>query len=155
MRFRWAKLMVAVWVATGPTQGSAQDIGEVGIQGIVTTSDPALGVAGPYGAIRISGRTRVSAFLGGGASDGQFSWRGEALGYFLLSPDRRRGWGPYVAGGISVVGGAVQRGYMVLTLGIEERPGNSSGWVAEVGIGGGVRLAAGYRWRRGPPTWAK
>ena len=146
---------MAVWTATSPTPGGAQQVREIGIQGIVTTSDPLAGVAGPYVAVRTSGRTRVSAFLGGGASDGRFSWRGEGLGYFLLNPDRRGGWGPYVAGGIAAVGGPVQQGYIVLTFGVEEHPRSSSGWVAEVGIGGGVRFGAGYRWRRFPPTWAK
>jgi hypothetical protein len=134
----------------GATPADAQQTSEIGIQGIGTSSEPVLGVGGPYGALRVSGRTRISGFLGGGISDGTFAWRAEALGHFLLSPDRRDGWGPYVAGGIAAVGGPVHREYIVLTLGIEERPGGSSGWVAEMGIGGGVRLGLGYRWRRIP-----
>jgi len=43
--------------------------------------------------------------------------------------------------------GAVSRGYLVLTIGLEERPRSSSGWALEAGIGGGVRLGLGYRWR--------
>jgi hypothetical protein len=148
MRFRWAELLLAAGTAVSVNPADAQQIGEIGIQGTVTSSDPVLVVAGPYGALRTSDRTRISAFLGGGASDDDFAWRAEALGHFLLSPDRRRGWGPYVAGGIAAVGGPVHRGYIVLTLGVEESPGGSSGWVAEVGIGGGARVGLGYRWRR-------
>jgi hypothetical protein len=155
MRFLWAEMFIAAGAAMSATPAHAQQISEIGIQGIATSSDPALGVVGPYGALRTSGRTRLSAFLGGGASDGDFAWRGEALGYFLLSPDRRQGWGPYLAGGIAAVGGPVERGYIVLTLGAEDRPGRSSGWVAEVGVGGGVRIGVGYRWRRFPQTWRK
>src|SRR5687767_3815820 len=112
MRFPWANLLVAVYAATSTTQGDAQQVGEIGIQGIATTSNPATGIAGVYGAIRTSGRTRASAFFGGGVSDRQFSWRGEVLGYFLLSPDRQRGWGPYLAGGLAAVGGSVDQGYI-------------------------------------------
>jgi hypothetical protein len=155
MRFLWAEMLVAAGAAISATPGHAQQISEIGIQGIATSSDPALGVGGLYGALRTSGRTRFSAFLGGGVSDGNFAWRGEALGYFLLSPDRRQGWGPYIAGGIAVLGGPVDRGYIVLTLGVEERPRSSSGWAAEVGIGGGVRIGVGYRWRHFPKTWRK
>ena len=156
MHFPWAELLVAAGAAvSATTPGTTQQIGEIGIQGMVTSSEPAVVVVGPYGALRTSGRTRLSVSVGGGASDGDFAWRAEALGHFLLSPDRRRGWGAYVAGGLAAVGGPVDRGYIVLTLGVEGRPGGPSGWVAEVGIGGGVRIGLGYRWRRFPRTWPK
>jgi hypothetical protein len=155
MHFPWAELFVAAGAAMSATPGNTQQVGEIGIQGIVTSSDPVLVVVGPYGALRTSGRTRISASVGGGVSDGDFAWRAEALGHFLLSPDRRRGWGAYVAAGLAAVGGPVDRGYIVLTLGAEESPAGSSGWVAEVGIGGGVRIGLGYRWRRFPRSWRK
>ena len=146
---------MAAAAAVSATPGNTQQIGEVGVQGIVTASAPVLAVVGAYGALRTSGRTRISAFVGGGASDGEFAWRAEALGHFLLSPDRRRGWGAYVAGGLAAVGGPVDRGYIVLTFGAEGRPGGSSGGVAEVGIGGWARIGLGYRWRRCPRPWRK
>jgi hypothetical protein len=84
-------------------------------------------------------------------------FRGELLGHFLLSPEESRKAAFYFAGGIAGVEGAgastVSRGYLVLTLGVEAQPGAGSGWTFEAGVGGGVRLAAGYRWRwfpRGP-----
>jgi hypothetical protein len=145
MRLRWAELLVLCLVASAPAQAQAR---EIGFQAVVTSSEPALLVAGPYGALRTGGRTRVSASVAAGVSDGEFAWRAEGLGHFLLTPDRRNGWGPYFAGGLAVVGGPVARGYIVLTLGMEGRPGSSSGWVAELGVGGGVRFGVGYRWRR-------
>jgi hypothetical protein len=150
MRFHSAELLLAACAAMSATPGGAQQISEIGIQGLLTTSEPMLGVIGPYGALRTTGRTRISASIGGGLSTGDFAWRAEVLGHFLLSPDRRAGWGAYVAGGIAAVGGPVDRGYMVLTLGVEERPGGSSGWVTEIGVGGGIRIGLGYRWRRLP-----
>jgi hypothetical protein len=126
---------------------------ELGAQGIATAADPAVAVAGIYAGIRTSRRSRLSAGLAGGASDGRAAWRGELLAHFLLNPARGRGAGVYGAGGIAVAGGPVNQGYVVATLGIEGRPGAPSGWFAEAGIGGGARLALGYRWRRLPPGW--
>jgi hypothetical protein len=145
MRFPWGELAIAA-VAL-PLPGAAQQIREIGVQAIGTASDPALAVAGAYGALRTSGRTRVSASLGAGISDNEIAWRGELLAHFLLSPEERRKPGAYVAGGIAMVEGAVSRGYLVLTVGIEQRPRSRSGWALEAGIGGGARLGLGYRWR--------
>jgi hypothetical protein len=145
MRFPWRELLVVAGAL--PTAGAAQQIREIGIEAIGTASDPALGVAGVYGGLRTSGRTRLSVSLGAGSSGGDWAWRGELLAHFLLSPEERRRVGAYIAGGVAVVEGAVSRGYLVLTLGIEQRPRSRSGWAVEVGIGGGARVGLGYRWR--------
>jgi hypothetical protein len=148
MRFRWGRVLVAA--VAFPLPSVAQQIREIGIQGVGTASDPALAVAGVYGGLRTSGRTRLSASVGAGISGSELAWRGELLAHFLLSPEERRKAGAYIAGGIAAVEGAVSRGYLVLTVGIEARPRSSSGWALEAGVGGGVRIALGYRWRRFP-----
>jgi hypothetical protein len=125
----------------------AQQTHEFGIQAIGTASDPALGVGALFGALRTSNRTRLSGTVGLGGSGGELAFRAELLGHFLLSPNKRKGAGPYFAAGVAAVGGQVDRGYLVLTLGVEQRPGGGSGWAAEAGVGGGFRLAVGYRWR--------
>ncbi len=131
----------------------AQQVKEFGIQGIAAASDPALAVGGGYAALRVSRRFRLSAGAGVGASDGRTAWRGELLAHFLLAPRARGGLGGYVAGGVAAVGGPVDEGYLVLALGVESRPGMRSGWFVEAGVGGGARVAAGYRWRRFPGWW--
>jgi hypothetical protein len=150
MRFPWAELLTGAGVLAGATPAASQQAREIGFEAIATASDPALAVAGAYAGLRTSGRSRISVALGAGVSDRELAWRAEALGHFLLSPDQRRGWGPYLAGGLATVGGPVSRGYLVLAIGVEERPGAGSGWAAEAGIGGGLRIALGYRWRRFP-----
>jgi hypothetical protein len=125
----------------------AQQIPEIGVQLIGTASDPELLVGGGYAAFRMSRRFRISGAVGIGGSGGETAWRGELLGHFLLAPRRREGVGAYAAAGVAVVGGVRDQGYMVLTLGVESRPGSRSGWFAEGGVGGGVRVAGGYRWR--------
>jgi hypothetical protein len=56
--------------------------------------------------------------------------------------------GAYAGGGVAGIAGPDDRGYLVLLLGIEAGPGARGGWALEAGVGGGLRLAAGYRWRR-------
>jgi hypothetical protein len=163
MASRWARrpaagralgALLAAALGSGGAPVAAQQVTEFGVMGTATASDPALVVGGGYGAIRTSQRTRISAALGAGVSDGRAAWRGELLAHFLLNPTQRRGVGVYGAGGVAAVGGPVDQGYLVLTLGLEARPGGRSGWFVEAGVGGGARLAAGMRWRRWPPGWA-
>jgi hypothetical protein len=131
----------------GGTPLAAQQSKELGVQVVATASDPALVVAGVYAGIRTSARTRLSAAAGAGVSSGDPAVRGELLGHFLLSPHQRTGPGFYFAGGLAAVGGAVDRGYLVITVGLEDRPAAAAGWAVEVGVGGGVRVMLGYRWR--------
>ena len=146
MPLPWPELLLAGALA-GVAPLEAQQGKELGVQVVATASDPALGVAGAYGAIRTSGRTRLSAAAGVGVSSGDPAFRGEVLGHFLLSPNQRDGPGFYFAGGLAAVEGPVDRGYLVLAVGLEDRPAATSGWGVEVGVGGGVRVMLGYRWR--------
>jgi hypothetical protein len=150
MRFQWGDWLVVGAALTGARPAVGQEIREFGVTAIATSSAPALAVAGAHGAIRTSGRTRLSVNLAAGISDGELAWRGELLGHFLLSPEERRKAGFYFAGGIAAVEGPVSRGYLVLTVGLEDRPRAASGWMLEGGFGGGLRVALGYRWRRFP-----
>jgi hypothetical protein len=157
MGSRWASaaggalLPAVLLLAVRPA--AAQRAMELGVVAIGTAADPALLVAGITGALRTSRRTRVSAAVGAGASGGDAAWRGELLAHFLLAPTRRSGAGVYGAGGVAVVGGPVDQGYLVLALGLEGRPGARAGWFVEAGVGGGARVALGYRWRRLPAGW--
>lgn len=152
MRCLWREWMTAVVVLSFPAAAAAQGR-ELGTMAIGTLSTPGLAVASGYAALRTSGRTRLSANLGAGISDQELAWRGEVLAHFLLSPGEQRKSGFYFAGGVAAVTGPVRRGYLVLTLGVEGRPGGSSGWALEAGVGGGVRIAVGYRWRWMPKAF--
>jgi len=128
----------------------AQRVTELGVHALLTTSSPTLAAGGVYGAVRASQRVRVALTAAAGVADGDAAGRGELLGHFLLNPGGRRGAGAYAGGGIAGVVGPVDDGYLVLLLGVEARPGAGSGWAIELGVGGGVRIAIGYRWRRHP-----
>jgi hypothetical protein len=150
MRFRWREPLIVMALFGWTERGVTQQVWELGIQAIGTSSRPVLGVIGGYGAIRTSGRTRLSIGLGAGVSDGDLAGRGELLAHFLLSPEERHKAGFYVAGGVAAVEGPVSRGYLVLGLGLEDRPRRRSGWAIEAGLGGGVRIGLAYRWRHFP-----
>lgn len=151
MVLRWSSRLAALAAAVAGTgaarSAEAQQARELGIEAIATTARQTAVVAGPYLALRPSSRARISLSAGAGASEGALAWRGELLGHFLLSPAKRRGPGFYGAAGVAAVAGPAERGYIVLTVGLEEQPGARAGWVAEAGVGGGARLMLGYRRR--------
>lgn len=146
MPLAWPDLLLAGSLI-GVAPLAAQQGRELGVQAVGTASDPALAALGVYGGLRTSVRTRLSAAAGVGTSSGELAFRGEVLGHFLLSPNQREGPGFYFAGGLAAVEGPVDRGYLVLTVGLEDRPAAASGWGVEVGVGGGLRVLLGYRWR--------
>ncbi len=148
MPCRWGELLALGAALTVASAASAQQAREIGIQAIGTFSDPGLAVLGGYGALRLSSRSRVSAILGTGIAGDDWVGRGELLGHFLLAPEQRRKPGFYVGAGVAGVIGGLDRGYLVLTAGLESGPAGGSGWAIEAGLGGGLRVAVGYRWRR-------
>jgi hypothetical protein len=153
-RLGWGVALAAAVAVLVPARSvSAQQVRELGVEAIATASDPALVVAGGYAALRTTLRTRVSLAAAAGETDGSAAGRGELLVHFLLNPTRLSGAGAYVAGGVAGIVGPTDQGYVVVTLGLEGAPGRRSGWFLEAGVGGGARLAGGWRWRRFPAGW--
>lgn len=145
-RGSWAVLgllLLAAWPA------HAQRITqEVGVQLFVLSGDePLVGGAG-YAAIRPTTRSRISLALGAGGRDGEMTGRGELLGHFLFSSGRKQGPGVYAAGGLAVDIHGEANSWIVGAVGVEAAPGARSGWMAEIGVGGGWRGVLGWRWRR-------
>lgn len=154
MTWRWASpaalLLCLAGLVTGPLAAQQSEVREFGVQGTVLATDPAMVLGGVYGAVRTSRRTRLAVTASAGATGGAFAWRGELLAHFLLNPRSTRRPGMYGGGGVALAGSAgASRGYVVVLLGVEGRPGARSGWFIEAGLGGGFRAAAGWRWRWG------
>lgn len=149
-RFFRSSRLALLLLGAGATPGAAQQLQgyELGFQGLLLLQDPVWSGGALHGAWRPGGGARFSLGLGLGSADGELSGRGELLAHFLLSPERASGVGPYAFGGAAVVTGSRHQGYLVLGLGLEGRPGGRSGWFLEGGVGGGARIAAGWRWRR-------
>ena len=139
--------VVAVLLASGPAaRASAQVRREIGVEGVGLVAGPSFAGAGLWGAVRPAERLRVGlSVLGGARQDAAV--RGELVAHFLLDPDRRRGAGLYGGGGIAAESGPLGQAWMVAVLGLEGSPGGRSGWVLELGVGGGVRVSVGWRWR--------
>lgn len=121
---------------------------EWGAQVTGTTGRPSFLGAGPVWAWRPGLRDRLQLHGALGAAEHQTAVRLEASWQFLLNPQTRKGVGAYVGGGIAGQFAESNHGWLVLTAGVEQNPAAGRGWVAEVGMGGGVRLAVGIRWRR-------
>ena len=105
-------------------------------------------VAGGAGAgWRVGRGLRLATTVSAGAlTSGGAVGRGEALLAYHVSPPRRGGVGVYVGAGVAgeMHRGDV-RGLIAALIGVEARPWNGGGWFLEAGMGGGVRVAAGYR----------
>lgn len=101
---------------------------------------------------RPGGQGRVTLTAAGGVLDGQAGMRLEATAQFLVTPGARRGLSPY--GGIGVAYMGARRypgtGAIVVLCGLEAAEGTRRGWFGEVGLGGGLRVRLGHRWRRFP-----
>jgi hypothetical protein len=145
--------------AAGPAhpQGRALVVTEAGAGAMAILAHrafwgPELSVARRAGA---GGEGRFALSAAGGDYDGEVGIRLQATAQLLLRPSDRTGLGPYAGLGLAFVGAEAipGAGYLTGVLGVEAAPGRAAGWYAELGLGGGVRLAAGRRWRRFPPWW--
>jgi len=140
-------LLLAAMAVGARAQGGPTGV-EFGIQGLALLQRAEWWGAAMSGAYRPGGKARLSVTLGAGRTAGDWSGRGELLAHLLLAPARRTGAGLYGFGGIAGTTGPRDQGYLVLGLGLESAPARGSGWMVEAGVGGGLRLAAGWRWRR-------
>jgi hypothetical protein len=138
---------LGILLLTAVSPARAQRGWELGIQAIGTFADFDFAGGGLWAGLRPGGRTRIGVSLMSGAIDGEFAGRGEVTAQFLLSPGSQRR-GLYAGGGLAGLVGAKDEGYLLFLLGYESKPGGATGWVIEGGVGGGVRVLLGYRWRR-------
>ena len=145
MTSTWGSMALAGVLLVVPAVARAQRAHELGLQLIATTDDPVAVVAGPSAAVRVERRVRLVGTAGLGGQGGDLAWRLEGVAHFHLNPNSHT-LGVYGGGGLALAGGRRTQGYMVVLLGIETSPGGGGGWTVEVGVGGGFRMAVGYRW---------
>jgi hypothetical protein len=102
-----------------------------------------------------AGLPRLTLGAAGGAYARRVGTRVAATAQFLLRPVAKSGASPYGGVGVAFAGavGVPGTAYLMLVLGVESAPGRPQGWYAEGGLAGGVRAAAGWRWRRFPAWW--
>ncbi len=127
----------------------AQRAREWQLQGIATLGRERF-VGGGLGiALRTDGRMRLALAVNAGDLEGTAAVRSEATVSYHLNPFKRSGVSPYVVGGAALVLTGDRSGeYLLLSVGLESRPGAGTGWFLEAGVGGGIRLTGGLRLRR-------
>lgn len=140
-------MTLSCWAATPLAAQVRSPRYELGVLGLTIVRDPLYIGGGLHAALRPGGNARLALTVVPGGAGGKGLVRSELLGHFLLNPRQPRSVAPYGLGGLAVVTGNKTRGYMVLGVGVESSPGGHSGWALEAGVGGGVRLTAGWRWR--------
>lgn len=105
-------------------------------------------IGGGLGAgMRFGRGLRLGGTLGAAwASPDAAGGRAELLVAYHVSRPRPGGVGVYAAAGLATeLSRGDARALAVALLGVEARPWSGGGLFAELGIGGGLRLAAGYR----------
>lgn len=120
---------------------------EAGLIGALAAADPAFVGGGASVAWRPGDRVRLVATAVLGGQGRRTTGRGELSVNYLLEPARATGIGVYGFAGIAGTTGTAGNGYLLLGVGAESAPGSAHGWLVEGGVGGGARIAAGYRWR--------
>lgn len=146
---RTLPFLIAVGVVLVPAiPATAQITREWGAQITGASGKPAFLGAGAVWAWRPGLRDRLLLHGALGAAEHQGALRVEAAWHFMLAPRTERGLGAYLGGGLAGQFARTSHGWLLLVGGIEQNPGAASGWALEFGVGGGIRVAVGYRWRR-------
>ncbi len=120
----------------------------VGIQATLVGSDPAFEGVGGTVVKALDRQLRLTAGATVGRAGSETRGRGELALEYLFDP-ATRGWSPRLAGGVAGVSGPRGGGYVLLEVGLEQRPRDRTGWRIDLGVGGGVRVAASFTWRLG------
>jgi len=114
---------------------------------LVLARDSSVVAAGLGAGLRFGRGLRLGATAGTGwMAPDVWMGRAELIVAYHLYPVRplRAGW--YVGGGVAAELARGQVAGLIQALfGVEARPWRGGGLFAEVGVGGGVRVAAGYR----------
>lgn len=138
---------------------AAQSARELQFQGVGTFASARFIGGGLGFALRSQGRMRLGLSVSagdfsrtpeGGDRSHTFGGRVELTGSYHVNPYKRSGVAPYAGGGVAITGTSDEMlEYVLLLFGLENAPGGRRGWFAELGVGGGVRVSAGYRirWR--------
>lgn len=136
-------------MAAGGVEAQERVRAEGGVALVAVASSPGQWTAGAERWWRVAPRTRVGGLLAGGVAGKRGAVRGELAGHFLLNPRGLRGVGWYAGGGVAGSLGEAEGVRVLAVLGAEARPGGRQGWFLEAGVGGGARVAVGWRWRTG------
>ncbi len=148
-RLSWRDWPVVLLLVVTGTQANAQSPTTTWqVHALGTSATSQFIGAGVGFARRVGGRLTYQLSLTPGVAQRAFAVRSEGMLVFSLDPARRGGISPYGGGGMAVL--LAKRAtdvFLVLVVGLESAPRTRSGWFAELGLGGGVRVSVGWRIR--------
>lgn len=150
---RSAVLLMALWLAPGARSAAAQWTSQLRPAGRVDVfmADITALQAGAEVSAPAGNNVRVAIVGAAGESwrDGAsgLSARAELTGRFLLDPEFRARWAPYVGGGVGARYDHVGdwRGVLSLVVGVEGPKWGGTVPFLEAGYGGGARIGVGFR----------
>ena len=141
-----------------PAGGQRLTATEVGVGAAVAAARQTFAGVEAGLSYRPGGQSRVALAVAGGTAAGRPAGRAQLTLQFLVTPAARSGVGLYAGLGAALT--ARQRsagaGFVAVLVGLEGAPGRRRGWqnwYLELGLGGGVRAAAGWRVRSFPSWW--
>lgn len=149
--------MVAGWALTALARAAGAQLAATEWSAGVTTvaARHTFWGAGFALARRPGGQLRAALAAAGGTRDGEAAVRIDATAQFVVTPVARTGVSLSGGLGLAYAGARQERGaaWVTAQLGAEAAAGRRRAWFVELGLGGGVRIAAGWRWRRFPSWW--
>jgi hypothetical protein len=140
-------VLLALAAVPGLLPAQARVEHERGLDLVAVTSRPEQWLAGVSLWRRVSPRTRLGGLVAAGVAGGKVALRAELAGHFLLNPNTVSGWSLYGGGGLAFSRGRARGEHILVMVGVESRAGATRGWVLAAGLGGGVRVGVGWRWR--------
>lgn len=120
----------------------------LGVALIGVGSDPVFGGIGPVASLALGRDVRLRSSAAIGQRGADLAGRAE-LAVELRTRPPGAGWALFGGGGLATEIGRETRGRVLLTLGAERDTRRGRGWWIETGLGGGLRLGVGYRFRIG------
>jgi hypothetical protein len=138
---------VGLWLF--PAGVAAQATPGAGVAAVVVASDPWFGGGGVQGVAPIGGLLRLGGLAALGRRGSSTEARGELTLQLAFDQElrtRRLGW--YLGAGLAGRTGRDAEGFVLAVVGVEGRAGDRGRWWIESGVGGGARVAVGYRWHR-------
>ncbi len=138
--------LVILLLGLGVTESRAQGRWVVGADLVGLTSDPVFGGGGVVLGIRTSRELTLVGRGLAGSQDGKLVGRGElAVEFRFLERSSRRPV-PYLSAGVAGATGPRPGPYLLAAVGLDIPAGTRGHWIVEGGVGGGLRVAAGYRY---------
>jgi hypothetical protein len=136
-----AVLLLGLVLASASSQSVRPSVGG---GAMVVASNPIFLGGGPFLSLPLDRQLRLRTQAMLGTQGRSTAARAELALEAVLDPGAR-GWTGFGVLGVAATSGRAGVGSILVAVGAEWRPAARTGWRLEAGVGGGVRLAVGFR----------